>query len=71
MKLDYLYLQIYLILQQLFMEWTIKKHSMIITASNYYINIIYIKLNKIVKDHEVGTLLFDPTTENVNDAFDS
>ena len=53
------------------MEWTIKKHSMIITASNYHINIICIKLNKIVKDHEVGTLLFDPTTENVNDAFDS
>ena len=38
---------------------------MIVTASNYHIYIIFIKLNKIVKDHEVGTLLFDATTENV------
>ena len=47
------------------MGWIIKKHSLTVTASNYHINIICIKLNKIVKDHEVGTLLFDPTTENV------
>ena len=53
------------------MEWIIKKYSMTVTASNYHINIICIKLNKIVKDHEVGTLLSDPTTENVSDAFDS
>ena len=36
---------------------------MIVTANNYYINIICIKLNEIVKDPEVGTPLFDPATE--------
>ena len=41
---------------------------MIVTASNYHINIIYIKLNEIVKDREIGTPLYDPTTENVDDA---
>ena len=33
---------------------------MIVTASNYHINIICIKLNEIVKDPEVGTPIFDP-----------
>ena len=44
---------------------------MIVTANNYHINIIYIKLNEIIKDPEVGTPLFDPTTENVDDSWDS
>ena len=33
---------------------------MIVTASNYHINIICIKLNEIVKDPEVGAPIFDP-----------
>ena len=44
---------------------------MIVTASNYHINIICIKLNEIVKYPEVGTPLYDPTKENVDDACDS
>ena len=32
---------------------------MIVTASNYHINIICIKLNEILKDPEVGTCLYD------------
>ena len=44
---------------------------MIVTANNYHINIIYIKLNEIIKDPEVETPLFDPTTENVDDSWDS
>ena len=34
-------------------------------------DIVYIKLNEIVKDSEVGTLSFDPTTEKVDVAWDS
>ena len=41
---------------------------MIVTANSYHINIICIKLNEIVKDPEVKTPLFNPTTENVDDA---
>ena len=44
---------------------------MIATANNYHINIICIKLNEIVKHPEVGTPLFDSTTESVDDACDS
>ena len=44
---------------------------MIVTANNYHINIIYIKLNEIVKDPEVEAPLFDPTTKNVDNACDS
>ena len=36
--------------------------SMIVTASNYQMNIICIKLNEIAKDPEIGTPLYDPTT---------
>ena len=32
---------------------------MIVTASNYHINVIFIKLNEIVKDPEVGAPIFD------------
>ena len=44
---------------------------MILTASKYHINIICVKLNEIVKDPKVGTPLYGPTTENVDDACDS
>ena len=44
---------------------------MIVTTNNYHINVICIKLNESVKGPEVGTLLFDPTSENVDDACDS
>ena len=44
---------------------------MIATANNYHIYIICIKLNETVKDPEVGTPLFDPTSENVDDPCDS
>ena len=43
---------------------------MIVTANNYHINIICIKLNEIVKDSESETPLFEPTAENVDDACD-
>ena len=33
---------------------------MIVTASNYHINVICIKLNETVKDPEVGAPIFDP-----------
>ena len=46
----------------MFIERTIKKHSMIVTASNYHINIICIKLNEIVKDPDAGAPLFDLIT---------
>ena len=55
----------------MFIEWTIKKHSVIVTTNNYHINVICIKLNESVKDPEVGTPLFDPTSENVDDVCDS
>ena len=35
---------------------------MIVTANNYYRYVICIKLNETVKDTEVGTPLFDPTS---------
>ena len=44
---------------------------MIVTANNYHIYIICIKLNETVKDPEIGTPLFDPTSENVDDPCDS
>ena len=44
----------------IFIELTIKKHSMIVTTSNYHINVIYIKLNETVKDPEVEAPIFDP-----------
>ena len=53
------------------MEWTIKKHSMIVIASNYHVYIICIESNLPVKDPEFGIPLFDPTLENVDDACDS
>ena len=53
----------------MFTEWTIKKHSVIVTAN--HMDIVCIKLNEIVKDSEVGTLSFDPTTEKVDVACDS
>ena len=31
----------------MFTEWTIKKHSMIVTADNYHINIICLKVNDL------------------------
>ena len=52
----------------MFIEWTIKKHSMIVTTTNCYINIICIKLNETVKDPEVRTPFFYPTSKNVDDA---
>ena len=55
----------------MFIESTIKEHSMILTATNYHINIIRKKLNEIVQELEVGTPLFDLTTENADDACDS
>ena len=53
----------------MFIERTIKKHSMIVTANNE--NIYIIKFNETMKDPEVGKPLFDPTSENVDDACDS
>ena len=55
----------------MFIEWTIKKHSLILIANNYHIYNICIKSNETVKDPEVGTPLFDPTSENVDGACDS
>ena len=34
----------------MFIEWTIKKHSMIVTANNYHIYIICIKLTELWKN---------------------
>ena len=45
----------------MFIEWTIKKHSIIVTTNNCHINIISVKLNETVKDSENGTPLFDLT----------
>ena len=44
---------------------------MIVTANNYHIYIICIRLNKTVKNPEVGTPLFDQRSENVDDARNS
>ena len=43
---------------------------MIVTANNYHIYIICIKLTETVKEPEVGTPLFDPTSQNSDDAGD-
>ena len=42
----------------MFIEWTIKKHSMIITENNYHINIICIKLNYLKILYLSKTLLW-------------
>ena len=44
---------------------------MIVTANNYHIYIICMKLNETAKDPVVGIPLFDPASENVDDACDS
>ena len=42
----------------MFTEWTIKKHSMIVTADNYHINIICIKVNDLKILYFSETLLW-------------
>ena len=46
----------------MFTEWTIKKHSMIVTADNYHINIICIKLNDLKILYFSETLLWSLQT---------
>ena len=73
MKIEYLYenANFYNTVAIMFIEWTMKNHLMIVTACNYYNDVICIKVNKIVKDPEVKTPLYDPTTEYVDDVCDS